>query len=147
MTSLTKNLHPQAKNFFLVQTRDLLRLLRLLPGLQSILDWINSCSKPHAFRRFFFLKIPESSRTPKCLAVLHKQLSSLNIFCHFCTEADAVLCNLLTNACCTTLFNCIQPYCNTQNVFAIEVNAISITEKIGMHETQDKTLSCFLTRC
>ena len=71
----------------------------------------------------------------------------LNIFCHFCTEADAVLCNLLKNACCTTLFNCIQPYCNTQNVFAIEVNAISVTEKIGMHQKQDKTLSCFLTRC
>ena len=44
---------PRQKSFFECRLEDLPCLLRLLPGLQSILDRRNSRTKPRAFRRFF----------------------------------------------------------------------------------------------
>ena len=59
MTSLTKKPHSSSKKFFSeCKLEDLPRLLRLLPGLQSIPDWRNSRAKPRAFRRFSLRKSP-----------------------------------------------------------------------------------------
>ena len=78
MTSLTKNSHPPSKKFFFeCRLEDLPRLLRLLPGLQSIPDWRKSRAKPHAFRHFFFRKSPNPSGRQR---VKNKEIKNASFF-------------------------------------------------------------------
>ena len=64
----------------------------------------------------------------------HQLLSFLNFSyqVQICITNGALLVNSLPNPCCKILFDYVQEYSNTQNIFPFPVNGISISEKNKM---------------